>query len=131
MRTCALLLLFAVLPAVAADSLTGTWSGTMTLSVTGAPGDPDGQPAEVPAVLVLRQEGSTLTGSLAPAGRDPVPIEHGAVADKITFEINQGGTVKFSGTLSGGALRIQFEGTVQGGGEEHTLKGSLDLKRKE
>ena len=77
-----------VLGVIAVD-VNGTWRGTLT---------PDGR-EPTPALLVLRQEGSTITGT-AGAGEEAErhPIRNGTIKDDVvTFEIEAGeGSMRFN-----------------------------------
>src|SRR5688572_9237792 len=65
---------------LAADA-TGSWTGTLT---------PEGKESG-PALLVLKQEGSTLTGTAGPDAGERHPIEKGKVENgNLTFEVPSG-----------------------------------------
>ncbi len=81
-----LLFLTAAIGLFAADA-TGTWTGTFTPT-----GDQSG-----PAHLVLKQEGTKLTGTAGPRPDEQHEIVNGKVEDGVlTFEVNGGNaTLKF------------------------------------
>jgi hypothetical protein len=75
------ILLLLVSTAVAAN-LSGKWSGTFR--ATGADHD-------VPQLLILKQDGSKLSGSGGPDESEQYPIENPRVDDdKVTFELTTG-----------------------------------------
>jgi hypothetical protein len=78
-----LFLLVSAFTLLAADA-TGKWTGTLT---------PDGG-GDGPAYLVLKQEGTKLTGTAGPGEGEQTPIENGKVdGANITFELPAGGSV--------------------------------------
>jgi CubicO group peptidase (beta-lactamase class C family) len=84
MRLTILAALLAWFPAGAAD-LTGRWTGT--LDITG----PDGTSRSQPACLVLKQDGSTLSGRFGPNPADMRDISKGAIADgQVGFDLPLG-----------------------------------------
>src|SRR5258708_33516638 len=84
MRLAILTSLLACLPLGAAD-LTGRWTGT--LDITG----PDGESRSQPACLVLKQDGSTLTGRFGPNPADMRDISKAAIADgQVGFDLPLG-----------------------------------------
>ena len=113
------LLLFALTAAsmLAADA-TGKWTGTLT---------PSGDSNSHPAMLVLKQEGSSVTGTAGPDEGERHNIQNGKIEnDSITFEVPQGETVmKFNLKLEGDQL--QGDITRQRGDQTQTAK--LNLKR--
>ena len=93
-------LLFIALAAVmltAADA-TGTWTGTLTPA--------GGENRTLPAHLVLKQDGSTLTGTAGPDAGEQHPIRNGkAENDTLTFELPNDTTVMtFTLKLDGDAM---------------------------
>jgi hypothetical protein len=97
---------------------TGKWTGTLT---------PDGGEGEGPALLVLKQDGTTLTGTAGPADSEQHEVLHGKIEDgKITFEVIFGeATLKFSLTQEGEEIKGGV--TLERGGETKTAK--LAVKR--
>jgi len=72
-----LVFLLAAISLVAADA-TGTWTGAFT---------PDGQEAG-PAHLMLKQEGTKLTGTAGPHAGEQLEIQNGKAEDgNLTFEV--------------------------------------------
>jgi hypothetical protein len=71
-----------------------------------------GSSPEMGAVYaVLKQEGTTLTGSAGPSESKQLPITTGKVAgDHLTFEVRMGGgTMSFDLTGAGSELRGRYE----------------------
>jgi hypothetical protein len=82
--------------------------------------------------LTLKQDGANLTGSLD-GGRGPVDIKDGKVdGNNVTFSItrNMGGndvTTKYTGTLDGDTLKLEYEAPGRGGAEPQ--KRTVTAKR--
>lgn len=116
-------LILAIATLAAAADVTGKWLGTYT--VTG----PDGSPGDAnPALLILKQSGSTFTGTAGTDDSQQWTIENPKmVGNKITGTVhpNDGATYDLSLTVNGN--RITGELTISQGGQ--TLKGKIDLKR--
>src|SRR2546428_1385 len=98
-------ILLTALSAYAADNITGKWSGHMHVSASGE------QDHDVTAVLVLQQNGSELTGTLTPTGKDPAPIQKGRVdGNKISLEVpGANPSIKLDGEVSDGTLKLTAE----------------------
>ena len=117
MRNAILAVLLVSLTAAAAD-VTGTWTGSVKL--------PD---QEVPAYFTLKQQGSTVTGSVGGSADDQRPIGSGKIEnDQLTLEVPTGnGSFKVS-------LKLQpdgntLNGEVQREREGQTMKAPVELKR--
>ena len=101
---------------LAADTtpnLTGTWN----MGLQGG--------HVVPVALVLKQDGATLTGTVA------MPTQH--VGERKEIELKgrfEGGTMKLSGAVDGAAepTTIEIEGTLQ---EDGSMEGTLAMIAKE
>ncbi len=109
------LCLLAAATSLAADS-TGKWSGTIQV--------PD---RTVPAYLVLKQEGTTLTGTAGPSAENQNPIRNGKVEDgKLSFEAPAGNaTMKFVLEQKGDELA----GDVTRDRDGQTETAKIQLKR--
>lgn len=85
MRRTILAALFACLQLAAGD-LTGRWKGTLEIT------SPDGTVMQSqPALLVLKQDGATLTGKFGPNAGNMRDIRNGAIAgDQATFDLPLG-----------------------------------------
>ncbi|HMC60180.1 MAG TPA: hypothetical protein VKJ01_13385 [Candidatus Solibacter sp.] len=118
---CFLLLLGLALSAAAAD-ITGNWSGSFNIT------RPDGETKEAEALLVLKQNGSEITGSVGPNENERHPIAKGKIeGDKITLETAEGDgpAIKFELVLEGD--HIKGGATAEHDGQ--TMKAKLDLTR--
>lgn len=90
--------------AIAAD-FTGKWSGTFKS---------DGADHEIPQFFILKQQGSSLSGSGGPNPDEQYPIENGKVeGDRVRFE------------LTTGEWKFTYNLQETGSGE---LKGDLKLE---
>jgi len=110
-----LTLTLAAMSLLAADA-TGKWVGTLSLQ-----GGDDGQSR--PAYLVLKQEGTKLTGTAGPDASEQHEIEDGKVEDdRLTFQAR---SMKFDLKLVGD--EITGEITRERNGE--TQKAKITVKR--
>jgi len=119
---CVLLLLGLALSAAAAD-VSGKWSGSFT--ITG----PNGETKDAEALLVLKQNGSEITGTVGPNESERFAIAKGKIeGDKITMETAEGGggpVIKFELRLEGDHIK----GDAAGEHDGQTMKAKLDLTR--
>ena len=122
MRTflCFLVLAVLAVAAVADVDVSGKWSGTFNM--TGPDGDKDGT-----ALLILKQNGTDITGSVGPSEDEQFPIQKGKIeGDKITLEADHDGhTMKIDLVLA--ADRITGEAHMSAEGQ--TLSGKIDVSR--
>jgi hypothetical protein len=120
--SCILLVLALAMTAAAAD-VTGKWSGTYIVTA------PDGSAGDAnPAFLVLKQSGSTLTGTAGADESEQFPIEGAKLVDnKITGTVSpsDGAVYTISLTVNGDSMTGDL--TVSQGGQ--TMKGKIELKR--
>jgi len=116
-----MLLLAAVSMAVPDTNVTGKWSGSF--NITG----PNGETKDSTAVLVLKQNGSEITGSVGPNESEQHTITKGAIqGDKITLESADGQmSIKFDLALAGDHIT----GDVNAEGEGRTMKAKIDVTR--
>ena len=123
MRTLLCLLVLAAVAglAIADVSVTGRWSGSF--NITG----PDGQTKDSTALLVLKQSGTEITGTVGPNEDEQHAITKGSIAgNKILLESADGDlTLKFDLTLA----EDRITGDVNAAGEGRTLKARLDVTR--
>jgi hypothetical protein len=107
----------------AAADVTGNWSGTFT--VTG----PDGSAGDSnPAFLILKQSGSTLTGTAGQDEGEQFPIENAKIeGNKISGTVNPSDGATYTVVLTVNGDRMTGEVTVSQGGQ--TMKGKIELKR--
>src|ERR1019366_2157500 len=107
----------------AAADVTGKWSGTFT--VTG----PDGSAGDSnPAFLILKQSGTTLTGTAGGDEAEQFPIENAKIENnKITGTVNSSDGATYTVSLTVDGDRMTGEVTVSQGGQ--TMQGKIELKR--
>ncbi|HYI96781.1 MAG TPA: hypothetical protein VEX68_24785 [Bryobacteraceae bacterium] len=115
-----LLILFAAAGSMAADA-TGKWSGSL-IRTSG-----EGQEQTGPALLELKQEGTTLTGTAGPTADERHNIQNGKVEDgNITFEVpTNETTMKFALKQEGDSIK----GSVTRDRDGRVQTAKLDLKR--
>jgi hypothetical protein len=122
MRTFLCFLVLAVLAcaAVADVDVTGKWSGSFNM--TGPDGDKEGT-----AVLILKQSGTEITGTVGPSEDEQFTIQKGKIdGDKITLEADHNGhTMKIDLVLADN--RITGEAQMEAEGQ--TLKAKIDVSR--
>jgi hypothetical protein len=123
MRTLLCFLMLAALAGVAlADvDVTGKWSGSFNAT------NSNGETKESTAVLVLRQSGSDITGTVGPNEDEQFPIQKGKIdGDKITLEADdKGRTMTFNLVLASGRIT----GEAQMSREGQTRKAKIDVGR--
>jgi hypothetical protein len=115
-----LVMILAAASAIASDA-DGRWSGTMTVRTS------EGTDRVGPALLVLKQEGATITGSAGPDDSERHEIQNGKSENgKLTFEVLNGESVmRFNLKHEGDEMKGEI--TREREGETQTAK--LDLKR--
>jgi hypothetical protein len=122
MRTFLCFLVLAVLAcaAVADVDVTGKWSGSFNM--TGPDGDKEGT-----AVLILKQSGTEITGTVGPSEDEQFTIQKGKIdGDKITLEADHNGhAMKIDLVLADN--RITGEAHMEADGQ--TLKAKIDVSR--
>ena len=114
---CFLLSAIVVLTAAAAD-VTGKWTGNIAIENN----DPE------PAMLILKQDGASITGSGGPNDGEQWPIKTGKIAgNKITLEIprNDEGVYKLELVIDGDKMT----GDVTATRGDQTMKAKLDVTR--
>lgn len=115
------LLLLLACPLIAAEDLTGKWSGSFIISM-------DGQTKDDVAFMVLKQNGSELTGTAGPNPDQQWAIQKGKIeGNKITFEVQTDEPlIKFNLTLADGHLKGEANAEHEG----RSLKATVDVQRK-
>jgi len=115
------LALLATLPAAADVNVTGNWTGTFTAI------GPNGETHDSSALLILKQDGTAITGSVGPDENERYEITKGAIdGNKLTLDVAAGDhTMHFVLTLA--EDRLQGEANAQDAEGEHRAK--LDVKR--
>jgi hypothetical protein len=109
----AMILTFTTVSALAATDVTGAWNGELKSA--------DGS-IVVPLIVTLKQDGTTLTGSITSpqSGGDPIAITDGKIdGDKVSFKVLYSGIViSHNGTI------ISHDAT--GAGDEIKLTSTTD-----
>jgi hypothetical protein len=123
MRTLLCFLVLAALAGVAmADvDVTGKWSGSFNAT------NPNGETKESTALLVLKQTGTAITGTVGPNEDEQFAIQKGKIdGDKITLEVDhEGNTMAFSLVLTAGRIT----GEAQMSREGQAMKAKIDVSR--
>lgn len=120
--TCLLLLTTLTL---AAGELTGKWTGKFDITT------PDGEIKPDTAVMILKVEGSNVTGTAGPNDDQQWAIRKGKLeAGKLTFEVvpegdDEKGFLAFDLAFDGDSIR----GNVTGHEGDNKLSAKVDLKR--
>lgn len=101
---------------MAAD-LTGKWLGSFT---------PEGGEHDIPLLLILKQQGTTLSGSAGPNAGEQYPIENGRVeGKKASFQVTTG-EWKFTYSLTGDRESLKGDLTLESPTESRTAKVTLN-----
>jgi hypothetical protein len=109
-----------VATAAAAD-VSGKWSGSFKMM------RPDGEARDGTALLVLKQTGNEITGTVGPNEGEQHPAKGKIDGDKITLESNDGGVViKLDLVLTGERIAGDVNATREDG---QTMKAKLDVTR--
>lgn len=119
---CLALVALASLPAAADVNVTGNWTGTFTMT------GPNGETKDSTALLVLKQNGGEITGTVGPDENERIDIKKGTIdGNQITLECGDAEhQIRFTLVLA--EDRIQGDAHLTGdGGEERSAK--LDVKR--
>jgi hypothetical protein len=116
-------LILALAMTAAAADVTGKWSGSYALI------GPDGSAGDSnPAFLILKQSGTTLTGTAGSDEADQFPIENAKIENnKITGSVNPSDGATYTVSLTVAGDRMTGEVTVSQGGQ--TMKAKIELKR--
>ena len=113
----ALLLASALL---AADDLTGKWAGSFNITM-------EGESHDDAVYIVLKQNGTELTGTAGPNADKQWPLKGKVEGNKATFEVQSDGPlVKFELTLADGHLKGEAKAEHEG----HSMKAVVDAQRK-
>jgi hypothetical protein len=124
-KTVSLTLLLVAAP-VAADNLTGKWSGSFNITSS------DGETKDARVSMDLKQNGTELTGTAGPSPEEQWPILKGKVeGNKLTFEVREKGEndaplLKFELTLVDGHLKGEAKAEHEG----KSMKAAIDMQRK-
>ena len=110
-------------PVLFAATVTGMWSGTLEIR------RPDGSGRRTPALVILKQDGDTVTGSAGASESNQTPIRNGKVnGDRLTFEVESGNQqfMRFDLKVSEDVIEGSAEGKAPDGGR---MTGRLMVKR--
>jgi hypothetical protein len=107
--------------AIADMDVSGKWSGSFNAM------GPNGELKETTAVMVLRQTGTDITGSVGPSEDAQFPIQKGRIeGDKITLEADhEGHTIRFDLVCAGSRISGDVSMSVEG----QTAKAKIDVTR--
>lgn len=107
----------------AAADVTGKWSGEFVMM---GPNGPEGSPN--PALLILKQSGSTLTGTAGQDENEQWPIDNPKIeGNKITGSVSPSDGATYTVSLTVDGDKMTGEVTVSQGGQ--TMKAKIELKR--
>jgi len=105
-------------------NVTGNWSGTVNIA------RPDGSTRDDTVLLMLKQSGTEITGSVGTGADDQRPIQKGKIeGDKIALEVQDSENnrvVTFALVVTGD--RIKGDVNITGNGE--TRKAKIDVVKK-
>lgn len=103
--------LFLLASAAWAADLSGQWTGAF--HANGGDGD-------IPQLLILKQQGTAITGSGGPDAREQYPITKGTVAgDQVKFEVNTGKR-DFVYDLKANGKKLRGSIAIKSAGDTHT-----------
>jgi hypothetical protein len=106
---------------MAAEDLTGKWSGSFVITSS------DGETKDAKAFMDLKQKGSEITGTAGESPNQQWAVQKGRVeGNKVTFEVQtEGPLVKFELTLVDGHLKGEAKAEHEG----LSMKAAVDLQR--
>ena len=106
---------------MAADDLTGKWSGSFVITFS------DGETKDAKAFMDLNQKGAEITGTAGESPDRQWAIQKGKVEEnKVTFEVQtEGPLIKFDLTLVDGHLKGEAKAEHEG----KSMKAAVDLQR--
>ena len=110
-------------PVLLAATVTGMWSGTLEIR------RPDGSGRRTPALVILKQDGETVTGSAGASESNQTPIRNGKVSgDRLTFEVESGNQqfMRFDLKVSEDGIEGDVQGEAPHGSK---ASGRLTAKR--
>lgn len=122
MLLCVCSVLLVAAGALMADvDVAGKWTGSFVMDSGGS------DPHDSTALLILKQEGSTVTGTVGPNESEQWPIKNGKVeGEKVTLEVQTDGPlITFSLVLDGEHLRGDAHATKDG----ESKSAKLDVTR--
>ena len=106
---------------MAADDLTGKWSGSFVITFS------DGETKDAKAFMDLNQKGAEITGTAGESPDKQWEVQKGKVeGNRITFELQtEGPLIKFELTLVDGHLKGEAKAEHEG----KSMKAAIDLQR--
>jgi hypothetical protein len=108
-----------VVVAVGAD-VTGKWSGSAKMV------GPGGETRDTTAVMILKQTGSELTGTIGPNEDEQHTVKGKIEGDKITLEVTDGSiTAKLDLALTGDRIA----GNIAISNDGQSMKATIDVTR--
>jgi hypothetical protein len=119
MKTLTCLLLLAGLAICASPDMnvTGTWTGNFHITV------PGGETRDTDVLLVLKQEGSTITGTVGPDEHERITIKKGTIeGNKITLECRDeehDRSIRFDMAIEGERLKGEANFSSKDGGKRN------------
>ena len=118
---CLALVALASLPAAADVNVTGKWTGSFVVSGS------DGASKDSTALLMLKQNGSEITGTVGPDESEQHAITKGSIeGNKVVLEVAEGDhSIHFEMTLA--EDRLQGDVHMAAGNEQRSAK--IDVKR--
>jgi hypothetical protein len=99
--------------------LTGKWVGTFHILPQ------SGGPREDKAVVVLKQQGEEVTGTLGPSESNQMPLKKGKVTGNLLKIEMEGNRIVLTLTLDGDKLT----GEIRDADDESKILARVDLKR--
>jgi len=103
----------------AAPDLTGKWFGTFHVLPQG------GGPREDRAVVILKQQGEVVTGTLGPSESNQMPLKKGKITGNFLKIEMEGNRIVFTLNLDGDKLM----GEIRDAEDEKKILARVDLKR--
>jgi hypothetical protein len=118
---CLALVALAALPAAADVNVTGNWTGTFTMI------GPNGETKDTGALLILKQNGSGVTGTVGPNDQERFDIQMGSIdGSKLTLQVSDGEhQIVFNLVLA----EDRLQGDVQLSAGDEKRQAKLDVKR--
>lgn len=104
-----------------AKDATGHWAGAFHILPAG------GGPREDAAVVIFKQQGEVLTGTLGPSEMNQLPFKEGRITGKNLRIEMEGNPIVFVLALDGDRL----SGEIQDAKDPSKILGKVDLKRKQ
>lgn len=116
-----ILLLCVAALALAEGEVTGTWTGSFNMT------GPDGQTRNSSALLILKQSGAAISGTVGPHENERLDITNGTIeGDKIKLTVERDGrTLKFDLVLSAGRIT----GNVEMARDGRAMTAKIDVTR--